>query len=179
MSAPEFTSFGKIARLSGDMTITEKIDGTNAAVVITENGEIYAQSRKRFIKPGDDNYGFASWVTQHSDELVNLGPGVHFGEWWGKGIQRGYGLDERRFSLFNVDRWTEDRPACCHVVPTLTVGPFSTEAVSLVAEWLLDNGSVAAPGFDRPEGVMVWLHRPRLMLKQPFEQGPKGEQVAT
>ena len=121
MTAPEFTGFGKIARLVGDMTITEKIDGTNAAVGITEDGDVYAQSRSRIITPKDDNFGFAAWVEAHTDELLNLGPGVHFGEWWGMGIQRKYGLTERRFSLFNVARWANgwERPACCPVVPIL------------------------------------------------------------
>jgi hypothetical protein len=64
---------------------------------------------------------------EHRDDLLTLGPGRHFGEWWGAGIQRRYGLTEKRFSLFNVTRWGEARPACCHVVPTLYRGPFSDD----------------------------------------------------
>src|ERR1044072_4291110 len=103
--SPEFTPFPKIGRLDKDMVVTEKIDGTNAAIVITEDGVIYAQSRKQFITPDKDNAGFANWVQEHELELEALGPGVHFGEWWGSGIQRGYGLDHKRFSLFNTGRW--------------------------------------------------------------------------
>jgi hypothetical protein len=79
------------------------------------------RSRSRWITPDDDNFGFAAWVEANRDELLTLGPGRHFGEWWGSGIQRGYGLPkgEKRFSLFNVSRWGESRPACCHVVPVL------------------------------------------------------------
>jgi len=48
---PEFLPFGKIPRLLRDIIITEKLDGTNASVTITEEGEIYAGSRNRYITP--------------------------------------------------------------------------------------------------------------------------------
>ena len=41
----------------------------------------------------------------HRLSMTFLVPGRHFGEWWGSGIQRGYGLDEKTFSLFNAYRW--------------------------------------------------------------------------
>ena len=82
---------------------------------------------------GRDNYGFAAWATAHKDELIaGLGAGRHFGEWWGQGIQRKYGLAEKRWSLFNVSKWTEARPACCHVVPTLWRGDFDTNEINRV-----------------------------------------------
>ena len=56
---PEFIPFPKIARLSRLAIVTEKIDGTNAQVTITEDGDIFAGSRSRWITPEDDNYGFA------------------------------------------------------------------------------------------------------------------------
>jgi hypothetical protein len=42
-----FAEFPKMARLSRECIITEKIDGTNAQILITEEGEIYAGSRTR------------------------------------------------------------------------------------------------------------------------------------
>jgi hypothetical protein len=93
----EFKAWPKIARLNRRMIITEKIDGTNAAVIVTEGGQVYAQSRTRLITPGKttDNFGFAAWVEQNKVFLAErLGPGYHYGEWWGVGIQRGYGLRE-------------------------------------------------------------------------------------
>ena len=123
----EFEPWPSISRLNKDAIYTEKINGSNAAVVVAPyttdtdkskavdvisiDGDLYAvwaQSRKRFITPGDDNFGFALWVYNNAPELVKiLGVGRHFGEWWGSGIQGGYGLPkgERRFSLFNVKRW--------------------------------------------------------------------------
>jgi len=152
----EFTPFPKMARLSREVIVTEKIDGTNAQVCITEDGQVLAGSRTRWITPESDNYGFAAWVRDHADELRELGPGSHFGEWWGAGIQRRYGLTEKRFSLFNTARWSVERPACCGVVPVLYQGPFDTACVEDALSDLRMGGSVAAPGFMNPEGVVVF-----------------------
>lgn len=154
---PVFQPFPKMARLSREVIVTEKIDGTNAQIEILENGDILVGSRSRYITPADDNFGFAAWVQQNREELLQLGPGRHFGEWWGRGIQRGYGLDERRFSLFNVERWGEGQaPACCHVVPVLWRGIFDTKAIEEVVAQLRHFGSRAAPGFMDPEGIVAF-----------------------
>ena len=54
----EFQDFPKMARLSREIIITEKIDGTNAQILITENGDFLTGSRTRWITPQDDNFGF-------------------------------------------------------------------------------------------------------------------------
>lgn len=179
---PEFVSFPKIARLRREIVITEKIDGTNAAVGITEDGRVYAQSRKRIITPSTDNHGFARWVSERADDLLTeLGPGLHFGEWWGLGIQRGYGLDHKRFSLFNTGRWTmprdEGRLSCCHVVPILqTWATFSTAGVDLALDNLRRFGSRAAPGYDRPEGIVVYHKQSNSLFKQTLEGDDHGKE---
>lgn len=154
-----FVEFPKIARLSREILVTEKIDGTNGQVFITDDGQIFAGSRNRWLDSQSwDNFGFGWWVADHKDELLTLGPGRHYGEWWGQGIQRRYGLTEKRFSLFNVSRWGDDavRPACCHVVPVLYRGLFTSEAVEEALAELRGSGSKAAPGFLNPEGVVVY-----------------------
>ena len=83
----EFIEFPKLARLSREIIVTEKIDGTNAQVHITEDGKITAGSRTRWITPEADNFGFAAWGQENRGHLLELGPGSHFGEWWGAGIQ--------------------------------------------------------------------------------------------
>lgn len=157
---PEFEPFPKIPRLSREIIVTEKIDGTNAQIFIGDDGfTIRAGSRSRWITPQDDNFGFARWVEENRVSLLALGPGRHFGEWWGSGIQRGYGLTkgEKRFSLFNVSRWTDDvRPAICGVVPVLYRGDFNTNVIETCLGGLRMLGSVAAPGFMKPEGVIVF-----------------------
>lgn len=177
----EFRSFGKIARLSRECVITEKIDGTNACVYIGEDGEFLTGSRTRWITPSDDNYGFSQWAHDHKDELLLLGPGQHFGEWWGKGIQRSYGLTERRFSLFNVSRWNkETKPPCCRVVPTVFRGIFTTDAVEKALLILKRVGSMAAPEFEgKAEGVVIFHEASGHLYKKTFERDdePKGARV--
>lgn len=175
-TAIEFEQFSKIPRYSRDCVITEKIDGTNAQIYITEDGELFTGSRKRWVYPGDDNFGFAAWAQHHHDELMELGPGRHFGEWWGKGIQRKYGLDEKRFSLFNTHRWGEERPACCHVVYTIAQGMFTSHLVDTILEQLATHGSFAAPGFMKPEGIVIYHTAGNLLFKKTIkdDEGGKG-----
>lgn len=158
----EFKAWPKTPRLNRDMVVTEKIDGTNSAVIIDAEGNIGAQSRNRLVTPGKatDNYGFAQWVQDNSEALVRvLGTGRHFGEWWGKGIARGYGLNEKRFSLFNTERYKDidfraEGLDQVSLVPVLYEGAFSTVTAGHVVEKLRLDGSSAAPGFNRPEGVV-------------------------
>ena len=174
----EFVSFPKMPRLFRECVITEKIDGTNACICITDDGQFLTGSRTRWVTPQDDNFGFARWAEDHRDELIKLGPGTHFGEWWGSGIQRGYGLTkgEKRWSLFNVARWClasdepqriptadpriekyqERLPECCNLVPVLYSGIFDTSQVVKAIEDLKAHGSRASLGFMRPEGVVTY-----------------------
>lgn len=173
-----FTPFPKISRLTRECVITEKLDGTNAQVFITEDGQVLAGSRNRWITPESDNYGFAAWVRDNREELLKLGPGAHFGEWWGQGIQRRYGLDEKRFSLFNTARWSNPvvRPACCHVVPVLYTGDFCTSTAEDRICRLHLGGSVAAPGFMKPEGIVIFHTASGMLFKKTLEndEKPKG-----
>lgn len=172
----EFIEFPKMPRLSREIIVTEKIDGTNAQVYIGDDGTMLAGSRTRWITPEADNFGFAAWVRDNAEELAKLGPGSHFGEWWGAGIQRRYGLSEKRFSLFNVDRWGDERPACCHVVPVLYRGLFCTTAVDDCLASLQQYGSRAAPDFMNPEGVVVFHLAGRVGFKKTIhkDEVPKG-----
>lgn len=200
----DFREFAKIPRLSRECVITEKLDGTNAQVCIElaqdpdnilvpgeptidgtllvrgGNGAIYwfrAGSRNRWITPEKDNYGFAEWAYAHAGELVDgLGDGTHYGEWWGAGIQRKYNIPEKRFSLFNTARWAERCPECCSVVPVLYTGMFTTQAVEDAVERLRKEGSVAAPSFMSPEGVVVFHVAGNLLFKKTLvnDEAPKG-----
>jgi len=178
----EFVPFPKIKRLTLGVTVTEKIDGTNAAVHVNDDGTFHAQSRNRIITPDDDNFGFATWVHAHADEIVPaLGPGTHFGEWYGLGIQRRYGMDHRRFALFNVGRWADvELPSVLDLVPVLYVGQFDTAALDEVREGLLARGSRtpgATPGWPA-EGLMLYLPSAGAYVKDPFDKAHKGEVAA-
>jgi ATP-dependent RNA circularization protein (DNA/RNA ligase family) len=174
----EFKAWPKIIRSKGSqVTITEKMDGTNACIII-EGGEIVGiQSRKRLIQPAalsgvkdSDNQGFAAWVYDHAEELVGLEDGYHYGEWVGEGIQKNpHALEGKHFMLFNTLRWNPDNPnlpECCGVVPTLYQGEFSEEAVDEVMEDLL----ASYDGKDgKPEGVIVFHHSLKQPVKYTFE----------
>ncbi len=172
-----FEPFQKIARLSRDCVITEKLDGTNASVYIGEDGTFLAGSRTRWITPEDDNFGFARWANEHRDELLLLGHGHHFGEWWGAGVQRGYGLKEKRFSLFNTHRWSDPatRPACCSVVPVVYSGPFTTFYATEALLRLEKEGSLAAPGFMDPEGIIVYHEAAKQLFKKTIKGDEEGK----
>jgi len=156
----EFKEFPKMSRLSREIVVTEKIDGTNASITITEDGQFLTGSRTRWITPNDDNFGFSKWASNNKDELMNLGVGTHFGEWWGSGIQRGYNLPkgEKRFSLFNTSRWNDEllRPKCCSVVPILYSGHFDTSNIEICLQQLSSKGSLVSPGFMNPEGITIY-----------------------
>lgn len=197
----EFQGWPKTPRLSnGGVTITEKIDGTNACVVVfpvplgqagtlptpeTLGGFCWvydaqredvaylvgAQSRKRLIFPGQDNAGFAGWVQSYAVELFDLlGPGRHFGEWWGQGIQRRYGMNRKVFSLFNTHRWhkiAEQRgdwekhaeSLGMTTVPTMYEGRLSDYQIENCLNILRENGSFAASQWGFPgqkaEGIII------------------------
>lgn len=196
----EFQEFPKIGRLSRDMVITEKIDGTNAQILIAKEADdlavnrlllahrdglmMLAGSRSQYITPERDNHGFARWVTEHAGELWALGEGRHYGEWWGAGIQRRYGLGEKRFSLFNVGRWVDTHgepdtplhgkqefaPSCCHVVPVILRWSFASDKVEEALGHLRAHGSFAAPGFMNPEGVVVFHSASGALFKKTLEK---------
>lgn len=192
-SIPEFKPFTKIARFSRPFVITEKIDGTNASVHITDEGQFLTASRTRWITPDDDNYGFSRWAHEHEAELRTLGPGSHFGEWWGQGIQRNYGLKEKRFSLFNVSRWClagetpktfptpdprvaktqEVLPPCVGLVPRLIEGADFSEVGEAARACLADlraNGSVAVKTFANPEGIVIYHAQGNILFKKTLDK---------
>jgi hypothetical protein len=168
-AAPEFKPWPKIGRLNRDIVITEKIDGTNAAVVITET-QVYAQSRTRVLTPQKDNFGFRAWVDANAEALrYALGIGTHFGEWWGKGIQRGYGQSGKTFSLFNTDKWfVKEAGHPWRLTPELEDIRKNGVAISVVpvlyeGPWVNNLGYVdVANSFRRwfaPDFFIDWLHK--------------------
>lgn len=203
-----FEPFPKLARLNRHCVITEKIDGVNAQIFIDSTWDtpsdeatwvgreqggawiaIYAGSRNQWCTPAKDLHGFAKWVKEHGEVLFKtLGFGRHFGEWWGSGIQRGYGLPkgEKRFSLFNTGRWNAEnlQGSPLRTVPILFEGKFSTEEVNYQVKKLAHDGSVAAPGFKKgpsskgPEGVVVYHSAANLCFKVTVEKDEMSKQEA-
>lgn len=147
---------------------------------------MYVGSRQRWIAPegtegldkGCDNFGFARWALENRAELAKLGEGRHYGEWYGEGIQRGYGIQGKRFALFNCNRWgphNPSTPACCEVVERLNVGLLEKATVGDCMNFLDTFGSQHVPGFPKPEGIVIYHTASRTYYKQTFEMdGGKG-----
>ena len=176
-----FEKFPSIKRLNRGCVVTEKIDGTNAQIMFDEYGGILCGSRKREITPDTDNFGFARWAYDNQDALFNvLGEGRHYGEWWGSGIQRRYGKEngDKVFSLFNTGRFGRrdtDEVEGLDVAPVLYAGDFSSESINQVMLALKDSGSIAAKGFMKPEGIVVYHSQINQMFKVTFEHDDTGK----
>lgn len=180
----EHIPFESIPRLSKPIFCSEKLHGVNVGFHIDpETDQVVAQSRKQLITLANDVNGFARWVHENADALrEQLGYGLHFGEWFGPGVQKKHftNMTEKRFSLFNTGRWTSEfneavlagadpddvdqlstvctKSPLCHVVPLLAVAstPFDPKIMGLI-EKLKAHGSYAAPGWMRPEGVVLYF----------------------
>lgn len=225
---PDFKSWAKTPRLDSPFVITEKIDGTNSGIIIEtiedpENDtcegwlsvvydavndsffKVAAQSRNRLISLSQDNYGFAKWVYDNAKTLCRiLGVGRHFGEWWGGGIQRGYGLrkGDHRFSLFNIDRYNpfEDYVPLAYgqkrgipvweelsemgIVPVLDWDHGDNEiwvlaqSIDHALDELRLHGSMAIDGFMNPEGIVVYHRRSDQIFKKYLAPEEKRAEVS-
>lgn len=167
----KFKPWPKIGRVNQKVVVTEKIDGTNGCIVISDDGNLVAvQSRKRFIHPHDDNYGFAQWVYDNGEELEKLGPGYHYGEWAGEGIQKNpHNLSGKHFFLFNVKRWGEhnpNTPKCCDVVPILYQGEATPSIVQECMDILTDKAEQIVNY--QPEGIVIYYPSTDTMFKHTF-----------
>jgi hypothetical protein len=80
-------------------------------------------------------------------------------------------MGKKIFSLFNVGRWDGDNPApeCCGVVPILYSGAFSQDTIDDIMWKLQEDGSSAAPGYMKPEGIIIYLPKVRQLFKRTFE----------
>lgn len=93
-------------------TATVKIHGTNASVRLDADGSYHAQSRERVLTLTQDNAGFYIYANQHKDFFAGLmqpylkdnDSVVIYGEWAGKGVQKGVAVSEldKKFFIFGV-----------------------------------------------------------------------------
>jgi hypothetical protein len=165
----EFKAWPKINRFTQPfVTITEKIDGTNACVIVEDGKVIGAQSRSQLLvhdNSGEltkynDNAGFAQYVIENQNTLFALGDGYHYGEWAGPGIQKNpHNLNQKYFFLFNTGRFVNDEAVSLfpyvRVVPTLYSGYYEDGIVESVMNML--NISAKEKGYI-PEGVCIYWH---------------------
>jgi hypothetical protein len=201
---PKLKRFGVTPELFGDVTLCEQIDGHAIGIHIealkaNPDGEVgvkpgdvlfygaggnanfyrvWVQNRQRIVTPDQhDVHGVASWARAHAAQLAEtLGPGIHFGEWWGYKICRGYGLGpgDRRFSLYNTARWgfiDGTQVPSLYTQPVLWEGNFLEGWATIRNEMdgLLNHGSVASPGYRHPAGVVLYHHSADVMMQHTFK----------
>ena len=169
----EFKKWDKINRLKDNMiTITEKINGTNACVIIEDGKVVGCQSRNRLVKVGD-HFGFPAWVEDNAEEIVSLGDGYHYGEWAGPGIQKNlHKLEKKTFFLFRPEYML--MPGCISVVPILYQGPYSEAEIKRIMFVLkpYDAGAqvdALSGKYVYAEGIVVYFHDMRQSMKLTFE----------
>lgn len=173
----DFKGYPKTPRLEQEtVTISEKVDGTNGVLYIHKphlcdvtNGielspYVLAGSRSKWLqdegKKSWDNHGFGAWVAEHASELHNLPAGFHYGEWYGKGINHGYGMTDRKFMLFNRKRYErlEDLPKCVELETIIEDEVPVYELLSVIDRIKNEvsvKGSYHVPGQAMVEGLIM------------------------
>lgn len=185
MSYPSFPSIERLENLY--CHITEKVDGTNGLIELYDSsieGVLFG-SRNRYISANDDNMGFVSFFKNYTNQLGTLTNYIEeekliypiriYGEWFGKGIQRGYNLEAKFFMPFNeylAIKMIDAGIPHIKMPVTLYSGKFSVEILEGCMNKLKDEGSQVVPGYNRPEGVVVYFPKHNFRLKETFE-GPK------
>ena len=96
---------------------TVKLHGTNAAVCFNPEDGFWVQSRQNIITPEHDNAGFAFFAQSNKSIFLEMFDTIAayeqidrsktisiYGEWAGKGIQKGVGISEidKSFFIFGV-----------------------------------------------------------------------------
>jgi hypothetical protein len=96
-----------------------KLHGTNAAIGLSSNGEMWIQSRNNIITPEKDNAGFATFIHNNKEVVLSLLEKVRskinsnvviYGEWCGGNIQKGVGICKlpKMFVIFAIkidEKW--------------------------------------------------------------------------
>lgn len=151
----EFKPWAKIQPWNKvEMTITQKLNGTNGQIVVTETGLLIG-SRTRYLGPTSDNFGFWAWCMHREKELLKTLPvGTYYGEFCGPGIQNGEGLTEKTFILFNPPEGVV-LPEGLRAVPVLFKGHPTKHTIDEVTEDLKRHGSYLVPGFMNVEGIVI------------------------
>ena len=163
----EFRAWPKIPRPKNNtITISEKMDGTNACIIVKDSEVVGVQSRNRMIRVGDDNMGFAHFVSQNLESISQLGEGYHYGEWVGPGIQKNpHNLKDKTLFLFDTFRPRESMPECIKLVPVLYQGPYSDYEINKAYSdlWV----SAESEGY-KPEGIIVYFNAIRQHVKHTY-----------
>jgi len=180
----KYPSFPSIERIENIRCfINEKIDGTNGMIEITKDALRFG-SRNTYLSSKEDNHGFYKFCKEYitypvSDIIIRRlypnNPPTYpvriYGEWFGKGIQRTYGLKARYFMPFNP--YHADALTYCGVPyivypAELYSGKFSVSQLELCMDDLKLRGSKVIEDYMNPEGVVIYFPKYNFSLKRKF-----------
>lgn len=188
----EFKAWREIEKFTGiHVIVTEKIHGANCHVNVVSqpDGSLKAIAGKRTSYVGTQGlFGFGEFVTSNEKEICEkLGPGRHYAEWTGAGVNGDYGLKNKTAVLFNTRHHGPKKaagvlPDRFDVVPVLYDGPYVQEKIDEVLADLKANGSKFSHGYMRPEGVVLFFplfNAYKKIVFKPEETGwTKSEKMA-
>ena len=181
MSTANYSSFPSIERLENIYcVISEKIDGTNGLIEINETNVRFG-SRNRYISFSDDNAGFANFFKDYEARFKDAAKDITtdksyplriYGEWFGRGIQRGYGLKDKffmPFSSFYSEKLIEYQVPNVITPNIMYTGKFSMEVVDTCMQQLKLNGSGVVKDYKQPEGIVIFFPKYNFRLKETFD----------
>ena len=138
-----------------------KLHGTNGAVRINSQG-IVAQSRKRDLKLGSDNYGFAQWVEKRKDYFKNVVTDERtvliYGEWAGQGVQQTVAVSKapKAFYIFAIAvLWDNQEKRQWILEPNEIENFVQTKEDMFILPWFSKNHKV---DFNNPQLVADFLN---------------------
>ena len=154
-------------------TITEKLHGFNARFGVDTDGVPWVGGRNEVACEGDpagwDRSKLQGFVAFAADRVGYLAPGVTlFGEWAGKGVQKGINYGDKAFYAFGlmVDgqlaNWNRLEKLCAglyvSLVPLLYIGWEAPQPIALQNIWRQQKSRIAKEDW---EGVVVSAHPPK------------------
>jgi hypothetical protein len=165
---PHLENLDRVPEVLGaeSVTITEKIHGFNARFGTTLGGEFWVGSRSNVVYHEDmgvDGIGGLQGFVEFAISRPHPPPGVTvYGEWAGKGIQKGIDYGEKAYYLFavrNPDTWVDGWDALAtlavlygtRIVPLIYEGP--PPSLEQLSEWRNGQSALAPQG---REGIVIW-----------------------
>ena len=181
MSTVNYNSFPSIERLENIYCIiSEKIDGTNGLIEINETNVRFG-SRNRYVFFNDDNAGFANFFRDYEARFKDAAKDIItdesyplriYGEWFGCGIQRNYGLKDKffmPFHLFYSKKLIEYQIPNIVTPNIMYAGKFSIEVVDACMQQLKLDGSGVVKNYKQPEGIVIFFPKYNFRLKETFD----------
>lgn len=170
-----------------------KLHGTNAAVRISSDGQVTAQSRENDVTIFHDNYGFARWVKEREEQFralkIDTFDVIIYGEWCGPGVQGGVALSkipEKVFAIFAVRVINENQPDHLTVEPStieyiikdsisgVHIIPWATQAGEFTIDWS-QSAEELEPTIERINKLVEEIETQDPWVKAVFDVSGTGE----